>query len=159
MWTKYRSREVQCIFRIMQIYNALTFPFFVSSSSIAISYGHYRPAQPVRPLCEHSGVKVEREREFDRQKERERLEKQDAVGLRQHLHLQHRHLSKTHPVSAYAHWIWNLWTHCAKFNHTGENSHCHTVHTRPTHWHISHTQSASLFTIFCTYLNSFLWNM
>jgi len=51
---------------------ALTFPFSVSSSFIAISHGHYRPAQPVRPLCEHSGVKVEREGEFDRQKERKR---------------------------------------------------------------------------------------
>lgn len=58
---------------------ALTFPFSVSSLTIAISYGHYRPAQPVRPLCEHSSVKVEREREFDRQKERERLEKRWAL--------------------------------------------------------------------------------
>lgn len=48
------------------------FSLSLSSSSIAISHGYYRPAQPVRPLCEHSGVKVEREREFDRQKERER---------------------------------------------------------------------------------------
>lgn len=59
---------------------ALTFPFSVSSSFIAISHGHYRPAQPVRPLCEHSGVKVEREGEFDRQKERERERKTGKAG-------------------------------------------------------------------------------
>lgn len=116
------------------------FSLSLSSSSIAISHGYYRPAQPVRPLCEHGGVKVEREREFDRQKERERerLEKQEAVGsesdsLRQHL--QHRHLSKIHPVSAYAHWIWNSYGHTVPNSTTLEQIHTATQFTADQHTH------------------------
>lgn len=124
------------------------FSLSLSSSSIAISHGYYRPAQPVRPLCEHSGVKVEREREFDRQKENERdWDKQEAVGsesdsLRQHL--QHRHLSKIHPVSAYAHWIWNTYGHTVPNSTTLEQIHTATQFTADQH---TDTQSASLFTV------------
>lgn len=142
------------------------FSLSLSSSSIAISHGYYRPAQPVRPLCEHSGVKVEKEREFDRQKERERETGKAGSGG-----LWIRQLETTPSAPSFEQNppclsictldMKLLWTHCAKFNHTGANPHCHTVHSRPTHSQIH--KVLHFLQLFCTYLKFFcfvfLWKM